>query len=107
MIELTIWMRIGIFILMLIIAYFVLRHYEIDIIMDFWESLSEIEWNPKALILTLLFSALVLAFIWKSPMWATPEVCRFTKINCLPMKTLLTILLPMIGYPLAVKALNK
>ncbi len=102
------WTRVIIFIVILIIAYFILRYYEMDPILGMWESLSEIEWDPKALILTLLFSSIVLAFIWKSPMWATPEEAyRFTKITGIPMKILLSILLPIIGYPLANRALTK
>ncbi len=107
MVELSLWVKLGIFIAILIIAYFILRYYEIDPIIGFWEAISGMEWNPLALILTILFSALLLAIVWKTPMWATPEVCRFTRINCLPMKTLISILLPIIGYPLAVRALNK
>ena len=105
--ELTLWMRVGIFIAILVIAYFIMRYFEIDPIMGFWESISGMEWNLKALILTILFSSLMLAFIWKSPMWITPEVCRFTKVTCPPMKILISILLPIIGYPLAANALNK
>ncbi|KKL68214.1 hypothetical protein LCGC14_2127180 [marine sediment metagenome] len=108
MVELTIEIKLGIFVAILVIGYFVLRYFEIDPIVGTWEAVSEMEWDPKALILTLLFSVLVLAFIWKSPMWATPEEAyRITKITGVPMKTLLSILLPVIGYPLAVRALNK
>ena len=107
-IELTLWMKVSIFAVILVVTYFILRHYDMDPIRGMWESITEMEWNLKALILTLLFSVLVLAFIWKSPMWATPELpYRSTQITGIPMKTLLSILLPIIGYPLAARALNK
>ena len=106
--ELTLWIKVVIFVVVLIVGYFILKHYDMDPAVVFWESLTEIEWDPKALILTLMFSAIVLAFVWKSPMWATPEEAyRFTKITGIPMKVLLSILLPVIGYPLAVRAGNK
>ena len=107
MIELTLWMRLGIFVVILVIAYFILRHFEIDPVIGFWEAISGMEWNLKALILTLLFSSIMIAIIWKTPMWATPETYRFTQVTGPPMKILISILLPIIGYPLAVSALNK
>ena len=105
--EINLWIKVSIFIVILIIAYFVLRHLEMDPIVGIWEAISGIEWNLSALVLTLLFSSLMLAFIWKSPMWVTPETYRFTQITGTPMKILMSILLPIIGYPLAVRALNK
>ena len=108
MVELTLWVKLGIFVAILIIAYFVLRYYEMDPIMGFWESISGVEWNPVALILTLSFSALMWAIMWKTSWWAAPtEAYRFTLVYGVPMKTLISILLPIIGYPLAVRSLNK
>ena len=105
--EINLWTRVGIFIVILIIAYFVLRHLEMDPIAGFWEAITGMEWDLTALILTFLFSAFVLAFIWKSPMWATPETYRFTQITGIPMKILMSILLPIIGYPLVARARQK
>jgi len=105
--EINLWARVTIFIVILIIAYFVLRHLEMDPIVGLWEAITGMEWDLTALILTFIFSALLLAFIWKSPMWATPETYRVTQITGLPMKILMSILLPIIGYPLAAKARQK
>ena len=108
MIEITLWMKVTIFILILVISYFVLKHFDMDPVMGFWEAITEIEWDLTALVLTFIFSSLVLAFIWKSPMWATPEIpYRLTQITGIPMKILMSILLPIISYPLAVRARNK
>ena len=105
--EINLWTRVGIFIVILIIAYFVLRHLEMDPIVGLWEAITGMEWDLTALILTFIFSAFLLAFIWKSPMWATPETYRVTQITGVPMKILMSILLPIIGYPLAARARQK
>ena len=105
--EITLWIKVTIFILILVIAYFVLKHFDMDPVMGFWEAITEIEWDIKALVLTILFSSLMWAIMWKTSMWATPEIYRATQITGLPMKTLLSILLPIVGYPLAVRSLNK
>ena len=108
MFEITLWMKGIIFIVILIVGYFVLKYYEMDPVVEMWESITEMEWDPVVLVLTLLFSSIVLAFIWKSPMWTTPiEPYRFTDITGIPMKILLSILLPIIGYPLANKAWHR
>ena len=105
--ELNLWTKVAIFIVILIIAYFIMKHFDINPLMEFWESISGLQWNLSALVLTLLFSSLLLAFIWMSPLWATPETYRLTQITGIPMKILMSILLPIIGYPLAARALNK
>lgn len=107
MVELSIGIKIGIFAAILTVGYFVLRYYELNPILSFWESISEVEWDIKALILTVLFSSMMWAIMWKTSMWATPETYRFTQVNGIPMKILISILLPIIGYPLAVRSLNK
>lgn len=104
----SLWIKLAIFLVVLIIAYFILRRFEMDPIISLFEAVTELEWDLKALILTLLFSSLMWAIMWKTSMWATPEEAyRFTRINGMPMKMLLSILLPIIGYPLTVRALNK
>ena len=105
--EINLWTKVGIFIVILIIAYFVLRHLEMDPIVGFWEAITSMEWDLTALFLTIIFSAFLLAFIWKSPMWATPETYRVTQITGTPMKILMSILLPIIGYPLVARASKK
>ena len=101
MIELTMEIKLGIFVAILVIGYFVLRHYEMDPVVGLWEALSSMEWNPTALVLTLLFSALLWAIMWKNPMWVN-SVAYGTG-----SKIFLSIATPIVGYPLAVRALNK
>ena len=101
MVELTLGIRLIIFVLILVIGYFILRHYEIDLVMIVWESISELEWNPTALVLTLLFSALLWAMMWKSPLWLNSTAFGT------PSRIFLTIALPIVAYPLSVRALTK
>ncbi len=106
--EITVWMKLAIFVVILIIAYFVLRYYEMDPVLGMWEAVSEVEWDITALVLTIGFSSIMWAIMWKTSMWATPEEAyRFTQITGVPMKVILSVLLPIIGYPLAVRARNK
>ena len=108
MVELSLGIKVGIFAAILVIGYFVLRHLDMDPIISFWESITEMEWNVTALVLTILISAIMWVIMWKTSMWATPETAyRFTTITGVPMKLLISIVLPIIGYPLAVRALTK
>ena len=100
------YLKLLIFFAILVIAYLVLRYYEMDPLVLVQEAISDIEWNITALILTLIFSFLLLAMIWKAPWWSK-ECVRTFCITGVPAKIVMSILLPFIGYPLAVRALNK
>ena len=101
MVEITLWMKLTIAAIILVVGYFILRYYEMDPIVGLWNAVSQMEWNPTALVLTLMFSALLWAIIWKSPMWVDSTAFGT------PSKIFLTIATPIVGYPLAARALNK
>lgn len=101
MVELTVEIKIGIFVAFLIIGYFILRYFEMDPIVGFWEAISGLEWNLTALVLTLLFSSMMWIMVWKSPIWVNSTAFGTGS------RIFLTVALPIVGYPLAVRALSK
>ncbi len=107
MVEISFIWKLVIFGVILVIGYFVLRYYEIDPFTAMWESIADLEWNLTALILTIVFSAIFWAILWKTPYWATTYGGSLLFITGLPAKLFMTIMLPVIGYPLAVRSLNK
>lgn len=99
--EISIWIKIGIFVVVLVAAYIFLRYQSIDPFAALFESFSEMEFNMTALVLTLAFSVLMWFIIWKNPFWVSSTAYSvFDKI-------FLTVAVPVVGYPLAVRALNK
>lgn len=94
-------LKIGIFVLLVIIIYFVLRYYDMDPLVATWETISEIEWNITVLILTLMISAIMWAVIWTNPFWVNSVAYGFKS------KVFLTIVVPIVGYFLGLRAWNK
>lgn len=98
--------KLIIFAILLVVLYFVFKYFfEIDLLEMIWLSLMEaiqsIEWSLTALVLTFVFSGIMWAIMWKNPIWV--DSTFFTPTY----KIILSILLPLIGYPLAVSSLNK
>lgn len=107
--AISIWWKVGIIFFLLIAQYFVLRIFfdfdELDVVK---ESFFEIEFQIVPLILTLVISAIFWAILWGTPWWATNYACgRWSCVNGPIMKVVLTVLLPIVGYPFAVRSWNK
>ncbi len=100
--ELAISIKIIIIIVLMIVTYFLLKFFmDIDLIEEMVGSIKDIEFNWTALILTLVFSSMMWAIMWMNPIWKASTAFGT------PSKIFLTIALPIIGYPLAVRSLNK
>ena len=103
----------------MVIAYFVLEYFwEINYLEIAWESITdigsaftEIEWNPVALSLTIIFSSIIWFILWGTSWWDTIPLSECGRILiCLtsfPHKIFFTIGTPLLGYPLALRSLNK
>lgn len=112
------YLKLLIFIAILVIAYFVLEYFwdiaylEIawETITDIGSSFTNIEWDAKALTLTLVFSAIIWGILWFTPFWSTiplSECGRFLIcLRSLPHKLFFTIGTVLFGYPLALRRLN-
>lgn len=101
------YLKLIIFLVLLIVAYFVLRQYDLDPLVALGESIQEMEWNMTAVVLTLLFSAFIWVILWKTPWWATTYGGDILDVTGLPAKLFLTLGTPVFGYPLAVRSLNR
>lgn len=99
---LTLGFKIGIIAVVIIVIYFVLKYFfEYDLLVEMWESISGIEFNITALIVTLVMAIFMYAVIWLNPFWVKSTFFTFEK------KLFLTVAFPIIGYVLAVRGLNK
>ena len=109
--EFTIGLRLLAFAVFMIVLYFVLKYYDIDfleMVRDFFADIFEsFEWNVVGVVLTLLFSAIMWGFLWLTPWWATTDCGTVFCVTGLPAKIIMSVLLPIIGYPLALRALNR
>lgn len=100
--EISIGWKLGILFIIIIILYFLLKYlFDVDVLEEIAESISGIEFNMTALILTFLFSGVIWAIIWINPLWVNSTAFGPGS------KIFLTIALPIVGYPLAIRSLNK
>lgn len=104
--ELTLTTRLILFAVILIAIYFGAKHFlDIDILEFVWltivESIKDVEWSLIAFITTIVFTAIMLTMIWKSPLWVNAVYFDTTK------KLILSVLFPIVAYPISVRAWNK
>ena len=102
MVELSITVKLIILFAVIVIVYLLLRFYmDYDILEVLWESITELEYNLTAVIITLALTLFMWAVIWLNPLWIKSTYFTFGK------KMFLTITFPIVGYVLAVRGLNK
>lgn len=101
MVEVLTFKIIGI-VVVIIIAYFLAKIYlDYDFIEVIWESMTELEIDWVVLGLTLLFSAFWIYIMWGTSLWQNSTYFTTGK------KLILSIAIPIVGYPIAYRAWNK
>ena len=102
MIVLSITAKLIILLIVIIGIYLILKFWlDYDVLEVLWESITELEFNWTAVIITLAMTLFMWAVIWLNPIWIKSTYFTFGK------KMFLTISFPIIGYILAVRGLNK
>ena len=102
MVVLSITVKLIILFAVIVIVYLLLKFYmDYDLLEVIWESISGLEFNWTALVVTLVLTLFMWAVIWLNPIWIKSIYFTFGR------KMFLTIAFPIIGYVLAVRGLNK
>jgi len=111
--------KLILFIAIMVIAYFILEYFwDIDYIeiaretiTDIGSTFTNVEWDARALTLTIVFSSIIWGILWFTPFWSTiplSECGRFLIcVRSLPHKLFFTLGTLLFGYPLALRSLNK
>ncbi len=100
--EFSLTIKLIILFAVIVIMYLVSKYWmDYDLLEVIRESILELEFSITGLVLTILFSSVMWAIIWGNPLWVNSIAFGFWH------KLFLTVALPIVGYPLAVRALNK
>ncbi len=101
-IVLSLTVKIIIMVVVAIAGYLIMKYaFDYDILLELWEGLINFELDAKALVLSVVFSIAMWLVIWLNPFWVNSTF--FSP----GYKIFLTVALPVVGYPIALRALNK
>lgn len=99
--EINIYWKLAIMFVVLVVAYFVLRYFEMDPFVALWEGLTEVEINMAVLVVTFVISGVLWLIIWKNPFWVNSTAFGT------PSKIFLSVAAPIVGYIFGLRAWDK